>query len=437
MPPGQPKVSIPRFIVSSNGEVSAAVAGPDDVLVLPGFVNAHSHAFQRCLRGRVELRGAGDDAHDDFWSWRAAMYDAAQRLTPDDVRALSAWAFLDMLGAGYTAVGEFHYLHHDERGPLVLSRAVADAARSVGMRLVLLETAYARAGFDAEGPLPHQARFAFPDVDTFLQHAEASRDALSDDAVSVGLAVHSVRACPPSWIEAVAERARSWGSPLHVHACEQLAEVEACQKATGLSPIFLLDRCGALGPTTTVVHGTHLDDDDIVLLGQRQAMVCVTPSTERNLGDGLCRIADLVAAGVGVCIGSDSHARIDAVDELRSLEDHERLRTRRRNVLTAPGQRLARALIPAGTAVGARSLGLPVPVGVVSVPMPVEGVAGGDVGLDAFLVGGSSADVDFVMGYSGRVLVNKGAPENGLHHRLRPDIIAEATAVLRRLASES
>ncbi len=418
--------------------MSSAVADTDDVLVMPGFVNAHSHAFQRCLRGRVEKRGEGAAAHDDFWSWRTAMYDAAQRLSPDDVRALTAWAFLEMLEAGYTAVGEFHYLHHDAAGPLALSQAITDAAVQVGMRLVLLETAYARAGFDDDGPLPHQARFAFPDVETFLQHAEASRAAAADTTlVSVGLAVHSVRACPPSWIEAVTERARAWGAPLHVHACEQVAEVEACKKATGLSPIALLDRCGALGPRTTVVHGTHLDDDDIVMLAERQTMVCVTPSTERNLGDGLCRIADLVAAGVGICVGSDSHARIDVVDELRSLEDHERLRTRRRNVLTAPGERLARALMPAGTSVGARSLGLARAVGAVSVAMPVEGVAGGDVGLDAFFVGGSSADVDMVMGASGRVLVSRSAPENSHFFRIKDDVIAAARTVLRRLHGDA
>ncbi len=417
--------------------MSSASASVDDVLVMPGFVNAHSHAFQRCLRGRVELR-AGPGVNDDFWSWRDAMYAAAQTLSPDEMRALSTWAFFDMLEAGYTAVGEFHYLHHDDAGPHMMSAAVAQAANDVGMRLVLLETAYARAGFGADGPLPHQARFAFPDVDTFLQHAQRSRDTLTSSLVSVGLAVHSVRACPPSWIEAVAQRARDWGVPLHVHACEQRAEVRDCRTATGLSPIGLLDRCGALGPMTTVVHGTHLDDDDILLLAQRESTVCVTPSTERNLGDGLCRINDLVAAGVAICVGSDSHARIDVVDELRSLEDHERLRLERRNVLTSPGARLARALMPAGTINGARSLGLGAGgVGVVSVPMPIEGVAGGDVGLDAFLVGGSSADVDFVMGASGRVLMNRQNPSAGLLDAMRDGVLADAIAVLRRLAGAS
>lgn len=410
----------------------AAAAGDDDDLVMPGFVNAHSHAFQRALRGRVERGGDGDD---DFWSWREAMYADANAVTVDDVEGLSAWAFLDMVEAGFTAVGEFHYLHHvDDTDSRAASLAIARAARHVGIRLVLLQTAYARAGFGQPTPTPRQQRFVFERVEHFLDHAAAVREVIDGDLVSSGLAVHSVRACPPDWIEAVALRAREWQVPLHVHACEQTREVEDCRAATGLSPIFLLDRCGALSPSTTIIHGTHLDDDDILLLAARGAMVCVTPSTERNLGDGLCRIKDLHDAGVPLCVGTDSHARIDVVDELRSLEDHERLRLRRRQVLTPPGGRLAHALIPAGITHGARSLGLPAGPGAVTISMPPEGVAGGDVGLDAWLVGGSSRDVVSVLGASGKVLFDHRRDDAGTLREEARHVRARGQSILRRLA---
>lgn len=421
--------------VSEYGEVSAVDGAT--TLRLPGFVNAHSHAFQRALRGRVELRSK-DHPDDDFWSWREAMYAAANSVSVDDVEALAAWAYLDMLRAGFVAVGEFHYLHHDVDGrpfadPLAMSRALVRAADRVGMRLVLLETAYGAGGFDK--PLTSgQRRFGFATVEAYLDHVAAARAELTSSSTTIGYAVHSVRACPRPWIEAIARAAADaadGGAVLHVHACEQRAEVEACRAATGLSPIGLLEACGALGPRTTIVHGTHLDDDDIALLAARKAVVCITPSTERNLGDGLCRISDLVAAGVGICIGTDSHARIDVVDELRSLEDHERLRLMRRNVLTQPGGRLGPALLPAGTVVGRRSLGLEARIGHVDVAMPIEGRIGGAdagvVGLDAFLVGGSSgggSSVVDVVGHAGPVDTS-----------LIADVEPRALTVLRRLGA--
>jgi formimidoylglutamate deiminase len=382
-------------LVSEAGSVAPAANAT--TLRLPGLVNAHSHAFQRALRGRVELRSA-EHPDDDFWSWRDVMYGIANAVGVDDVEALAAWAYLDMRRAGYAAVGEFHYLHHDVDGQphddvLAMSRALVRAASSVGLRLVLLQTAYARGGFDK--PLTSgQRRFGFATVHAYLDFVAQARAQLTSSQTSIGYAVHSVRACPRDWIEAIAAAARDDDAVLHVHACEQTAEVEACLLATGMTPIGLLDACGALGPRTTIVHGTHLRDDDIATIAMRNAIVCITPSTERNLGDGLCRIADLVAAGVRICVGTDSHARIDAVDELRSLEDHERLRLRRRNVLTAPGGRLAQALLPAGTRYGRDSLALDDTLGHVDVRMPIEGRCGdAAVGLDALLVGGSSADV--------------------------------------------
>jgi len=419
-----------HLVISENGELSGDDVVAADRLRVPGFINAHSHAFQRALRGRVELRSK-DHPDDDFWSWREAMYGIANRVSVDDVEALAAWAYLDMLRAGFVAVGEFHYLHHDVDGrafadPLAMSRALVRAADHVGMRLVLLQTAYARGGFDR--PLTSgQRRFGFASVEGYLDHVARARAELTSSSTSIGYAVHSVRACPRDWIEAIAARADDDDAVLHVHACEQRAEVETCKSATGMTPIALLEACGALSPRTTIVHGTHLDDEDIALLARRGCTVCITPSTERNLGDGLCRIADLAAADVAICVGTDSHARIDVVDELRSLEDHERLRLQRRNVLTSPGGRLGQAVMPAGTANGRRSLGLDAAFGHVDVAMPIEGrAAGAAVGLDAWLVGGSSRDVVDVVGHRGTVDV-----------ALVDDVTARALAVLTRLSTGS
>ena len=412
-------------------------AAPTNELVLPGFVNAHSHAFQRALRGRVELRSA-EHPEDDFWSWRTAMYQDAARVTPEDVEALATWAYADMVRTGFTTVGEFHYLHNDVDGAPYsqpeMSLALARAAHTVGIRLVLLETAYARAGFGMP-LLSTQRRFAFPSTAEFLAHVDRVRHAVRGfDEVTVGLAIHSVRACPREWIEEVAGHAVESGVPLHVHACEQRKELTECRLEHGLSPLALLHEAGALTQATTIVHGTHVQPDDIALLADAGALVCLTPSTERNLGDGLAPIADLRAAGIELCIGTDSHARIDVVDELRSLEDHERLRLERRLVLSVPGQRLHQALIPCGTANGLRSLGLREHLGpqddLIAVAMPLEGSVGGSsVGLDAWLVGGSGRDVQRVM--VGQRLVLHGGALVGADEAV---IAQRARAVLLKLA---
>lgn len=404
----------------------------------PGFANAHSHAFQRVFRGRVEQRapGAGED---DFWSWRELMYQAALSLDEDELEAVATWAFLDMLSSGFVAVGEFHYVHHRPDGGryddgVAISRALARAAAKVGLRLVLLQTAYARAGHGRPA-LDEQRRFVFEDVDAFLAHARAARESLRDEHVTHGLAIHSVRACPRDWIEAVARVSVDEELPLHVHACEQPAEIVACREEHGMAPLALLESAGALHPGATVVHATHLEDDDPERLRRTKAFVCVCPSTERNLGDGLCPIADLARADVPLAVGSDSHARIDVVDELRSLEDHERLRLLRRNVLTPPGRSLRHALLPAGTVNGMRSLGLEAgtlapsaPADLVAIETPLEAVASPEAAVDAWLVGGSGRDVRDVF-VGGRHVLARGEPTL----LARDDVEAAARAVLSRL----
>ncbi len=417
----------------TDGHLVRTAPGPA-TLALPGFVNAHSHAFQRALRGRVERRSV-EHQNDDFWAWRNTMYHDAARLTPDDVRALATWAYSDMVRSGFVAVGEFHYLHHDENGAPyatpAMSHAIVAAARDVGIALTLLETAYLRGGF--EQPLqPQQRRFAFADSDAFLRHLDGVRASVR--GVVVGVALHSVRACPKDAIVAIAAACAADGTLLHVHACEQPAEVLACQREHGMTPIALLQQCGALTPRTTVVHATHLSDADVVLLARSGATVCLTPSTERNLGDGLCRIADLHNARVPLCIGSDSHARIDAIDELRSVEDHERLRLMRRNVLVAPGARLGPALVPIGTRAGAASLGIRLDRSRVVCAAGLEAQTGGatafEDGLDGLFVGGCASDITDVDDCGGQPLLRGGE----LTRVDSAEVNTRALAVLKRLS---
>jgi formimidoylglutamate deiminase len=309
--------------------------------LLPGMVNAHSHAFQRVIRGRTEYRGAS--ASDSFWTWREMMYAAAQRLTPEDVYDASRMAFMEMALAGITSVGEFHYLHRTPEGgeyddPNLLAREVIRAARDVGLRIALLRVAYARAGYGKE-PDPRQRRFIEPDPDTFLRHTDAlARDLGAGEPAHawLGVAPHSVRAVPLDYILRVSRYAAERGLPVHMHVAEQPAEVEACLQETGCTPLALLGSEGVLGPNFTGVHVIHLKHegwDDLQYLKSSGAMVCACPTTERNLGDGVVPADALLGAGVRVALGTDSHAQIDLLEDARELEYHLRLTTLRRNVL--------------------------------------------------------------------------------------------------------
>ena len=294
-------------------------------VTLPGFVNAHSHAFQRALRGR---RTGGD-----FWAWRDAMIAEAERQTPETVRRDYAETYGEMRAAGYTAVGEFHYLGLAEAG------AAAAAAEEAGIEITILYTAYARGG---------TARFRQASPDTYLQQLEALRA----EGHRVGCAPHSVRACPPAWLEAIASYAAAEELPLHVHAGEQPREIEECLAEYGLRPLELLDRTGCLGPRTTVVHATHADDNELDLLAASGARVCICPTTEGNLGDGFAPVERLRDRGIGICIGSDSNVRIDPLEELRELETTARRSSGRREVCDAE------TLLCFGADEGAAALGL-------------------------------------------------------------------------------
>jgi len=408
-------------------------------MLLPGFTNAHSHAFQRVLRGRVEQRDPNTE-RDDFWSWRALMYSAALALDLDEIEAVTAWCYADMLKSGFVPVGECHYLHHGRDGfayddPIAVSRRIAAAAASTGIHLTLLQTAYGRAG-PARPPSADQRRFVFEDVADFLSHARESRAELTGPRVRTGLAVHSERACTREWIEAIATESCAQNLPLHVHACEQPAEIEACTREHGLTPIALLEAADALHAHTTIVHATHLEEADPARLASSGATVCLCPSTERNLGDGLCPIGDLAAAGVPLAIGSDSHARIDVADELRSLEDHERLRLLHRTVLVAPGDSLRHIALPAGTVAGSAAIGRSdsgrmaagAMADLVTVETPLEAAASRGAAVDAWLVGGSGRDVRDVFAAGERVV------QDGRLTRVDEDeLTAAVRPILRRL----
>jgi formiminoglutamate deiminase len=291
---------------------AAALGG----LALPGLADHHSHAWHRALRGRA--------TGGDFWAWRSGMYALAARLDPDRLLALAAAAFAELVLAGVTTVHEFHYLHQ----PPGMDDAVCEAARRAGIRLVLLDTCYLRAGFAGEELDPVQRRFSDGDVGAWA--ARADKLAAAHPDVVLGAAIHSVRAVDPPSLAAVAGWARDRGAPLHLHLSEQPAENEACLAATGRTPARLADDHGVLGPATTAVHCTHVTAGDVALLGPSGTAACLCPTTERDLADGIGPAADLAAAGCRLRLGSDSHAVVDLFEEARAVELDERLATGRR-----------------------------------------------------------------------------------------------------------
>jgi formimidoylglutamate deiminase len=362
---------------------------------IPGFVNAHSHAFQRMLRGRVE-RVDPAQPHDDFWTWREAMYEAASSLDPESIYEVSLLAYREMVAAGFVAVGEFHYPHHRPDGtpyddPNAMAKAVVAAARDAGIEIVLLMTAYARAGA-GRPPTPGQRRFCDPDVAAYLRRVEA----LAAEC-QVGVAPHSVRAVPREWLEEIARFAEGAGLVTHIHADEQPREIEECREEHGMTPIELLAETGILGPRATVVHATHAGERELDLLAETGATVCACPITEANLGDGFLPAAALLARGVPVCIGSDSNVRIDPFEELREIEGSARRLVERRNVLVPPGDTGPTGwLLDVGRANGARALGLDAaaisPI-TVSLDAPqLAGIAADDVET-ALVFGASGAEV--------------------------------------------
>ncbi len=401
-------------VAVAGGVIRSVEAGtrPDGAIrlpgvLLPGFANAHSHAFHRALRGRTH------DGGGTFWTWRERMYSVASRLDPDTYLALARAAYAEMALAGVTAVAEFHYLHHAPGGrpyadPHAMDHALRRAATDAGIRLTLLDTCYLAGGFDT--PLDDvQRRFADRDADAWAERA----------AGADGVAVHSVRAVPREALEVVAAAAA--GRPLHVHLSEQPAENAACLARHGLTPTGLLAAEGVLSPATTAVHATHVTGDDIALLGAGGTGACFCPTTERDLADGIGPARALRDAGVALSLGSDQNAVVDLIEEARALEMHERLASGERGRLT-PADLLA--AITAHAALGrpdAGRLAAGAPADLVAVRTDSVRTAG--CAPAQILLAATASDVDTVV-VDGRVVVDGGRHRLGDVGTLLHDAIA-------------
>jgi len=431
----------PDVLIEADGEritsVTRGVPSPSEAsrnalylpgLTLPGLANAHSHAFHRALRSRVQAQ------RGTFWTWRDQMYKVADRLDPDSYRALAAAVFAEMALAGISCVGEFHYLHHRPGGapyddPNAMGEALIAAADDAGIRITLLDTCYLTGGIGQplQGP---QLRFSDGTAGNWARRVASLHEHTSKAGrlhARVGAAIHSVRAVPREQLRAVASWARDHRAPLHVHVSEQPAENQDCLDAYGMTPTRLLGEVGALGALTTAVHATHLTKEDIGLLGATMSGVCMCPTTERDLADGIGPARDLANAGSPICLGSDQHAVLDLLEETRALELNERLRTRVRGHWTA-GELLA-----AATSAGHYSLGWPEAgrlepgayADLVTVDLDSVRTAGAGPAhaAEAVVFAATAADVRHVV-ISGRPVVRDG------HHLLLDDVPAALTRAI-------
>jgi formimidoylglutamate deiminase len=391
-------------------------------VAIPGLGNVHSHAFQRGMAGLAETRGPTDPlgAGDSFWTWREVMYRFLDRLEPDDVEAIAALAYAEMLEAGFTRVGEFHYLHHAPDGrpyaaPAELASRIASAAARTGIGLTLLPVFYAHGGFGGAPATVAQRRF-LTSPDGFARLVEDSRVAVSGlaDAV-VGVAPHSLRAARPEEIALVAPLALT--GPVHIHIAEQAREVADCLAVHGARPVaWLFDRV-AVDDRWCLVHATHVTEDELTLIAASGAVVGLCPITEANLGDGVFPAAALLSRAGRMAIGSDSNVLIDAAEELRTLEYGQRLAGQARNVLAAPDRpSIGASLFTRALAGGDQALGAP-PAGLapgrgldlVSLDRAHPSLAGrrGDALLDAWIFAARGGGIDSVW-RRGRKVVAEG-----------------------------
>lgn len=402
---------------------------------LPGMPNLHSHAFQRGMAGLAERRGP---AGDSFWTWREVMYRFLDRMTPDDLLAIAALAYVEMLEGGFTRVGEFHYVHHDRGGQpfgdiAETSRAIIAAARESGIGLTLLPVLYAHAGFGAQPPQAAQARFIL-DVDGYAGLIEAVEAAGRDlpDMVT-GIAPHSLRAVSPDQLRALAPLMD--GRPVHIHIAEQVKEVEDCVAWSGRRPVeWLLDHADVDG-RWCLVHATHMTDAETAAMARSGAVAGLCPITEANLGDGIFPAGPFLAAGGRYGIGSDSNVLIDCAEELRLLEYGQRLAHRGRNLLargeghSTGGDVYAAALqggaaalgVVAGLAVGAAA-------DIVSLDLDHPSFAGkrGDALVDAFVFAAGRGAIDCVWRHGDRLV-------SGGRHRDRAAIVRRYVAAIEEL----
>jgi formiminoglutamate deiminase len=367
-------------------------------LELPALTTAHSHAFQRGMRGAAQRSAESGAGREDFWSWRGAMYRAALALDPDSIVRVSRVAFRELRRAGVRTVGEFHYIQHQPDGTpyadrTVMSDGVVRAAKDEGLRIALLRVAYHRAGPGREAE-PGQRRFCDPDVDAVLRDVETLRAKYANDPdVVVGVAPHSVRAVPPAWIRELSAYADRAGLPLHMHVSEQPREVEECVAETGKRPVELLADLGVLSSRFVAVHATHLLPHEAALLGKARAFACVCATTEADLGDGLPDLVSLRASGARLCTGIDSHVITDPIADLRALETLARLRTGTRVTFAPASTPPAAELWRAGSVEGALACGFADPGGTLRISRshPALELVEDELLLDAVVFGGSSS----------------------------------------------
>ena len=416
---------------------AAANVGADSACwALPGTANLHSHAFQRAMAGLSERRSSD---HDSFWSWRETMYAFAALVTPDDLHAIAAQLYVEMLQAGYTHVCEFHYLHHAPDGkpyadPAAMSRALIGAARETGIGLTLLPVLYMRGGFDGRALSQRQARFGHS-VDAFLRLLQILR-AEEDAQLRIGMAFHSLRAVLPDALCTVLAALQS-DLPRHIHIAEQLAEVDECIALRGSRPVrWLLDNA-SLDASWTLVHATHLDESELRGIAASGATVALCPTTEANLGDGLFPLRAYLDAGGAWGIGSDSNSSVSPIEELRWLEYGQRLGTRSRNVaadarLPSVGETLLHgvarsAAASSGVALGALAPGQRADWIVLDADAPELAARGPAHLIDSWLFSGNRNLVRDVF-VGGRCVVRDG------RHVAAEHIAARYRACVQRLA---
>ncbi|MGO8957039.1 MAG: formimidoylglutamate deiminase [Streptosporangiaceae bacterium] len=431
------------LLEAAGGRLTAATPDADQIpahatrlagLTMPGLANAHSHAFHRALRGITQA------SRGTFWTWRERMYEVADRLDPDSYLALATAVYAEMTLAGVSCVGEFHYLHHGQRGarysdPNQMGRSLLEAARRAGLRITLLDTCYLSGGLSADGrqqPLEGpQLRFGDADAADWAARAAAlGPDSLGQLAphARAGAAIHSVRAVPPDQMHEVVSWTHQYGAPLHAHVSEQVAENRACIAAHRATPAEVLGEAGAIGPRSTAVHATHLTGSDIELLGGSRCHACFCPTTEADLADGIGPARMLTDAGSPLTLGSDSHAVIDLLEEARRVELGERLATQERGHFTAF------ELATAATEAGHASLGWPdagefapgalADFCTVALDSPRTAGAAAATALESVIFGATAADVRHLV-VDGRDVVRDGS------HVLVPDVPAALAAAIR------
>jgi formimidoylglutamate deiminase len=407
---------------------------------VPGLPNVHSHAFQRAMAGRTEVSAP---AGDNFWSWRETMYRYADAIGPDDMEAVAAFAYIEMLEAGFTRVGEFHYVHHDRGGRRFsdiaeMASRIAAAAHTVGIGLTLLPVFYAHSGFGGAAPDPRQSRF-ITDVEGYALLLERSQQAVSglDDAV-VGVAPHSLRACTPAQLTSVVDLAGD--APVHIHLAEQAKEVEDCLIWCGQRPAtWLLDSCD-VDDRWCLVHGTHVDHCELEGIAGSGATVGLCPITEANLGDGIFPAAQFRALSGSFAVGSDSNVLIDAAQELRMLEYSQRLAVRARNVMaSSAGRSTGRSLFESALRGGSQALGIPsvgvcttAPADLIALDANHDALADrlGDAVLDGWIFAARPPAVDCVWRF-GRKVVSGG------RHVFRDQIASRYRASIKKLVGNS